>query len=368
VRLITTLQKYNLTTTTPLDGTHVASGKAIPIAKYAWGHQGRLWYAEGSGNDNDRVYITDPGIAENITLDANLNLNLQFFNDGDRVTGGGSLPLEEGSISIVTKRNSVHAVEGTDILNYKSRPIMRGRGSVAPKSFCIHGQNAFFLSDIGVMSLSTSSNALLNDPIPISRPIQPDLDAMSSAQMANACGAVFENKYYLQVGGSAWYYDIEASLRQQKHVWVPVEFPYDLNVMAVIGGVLYGGNQSSGQNYTLLTGTQDGSTRVTMVAESAEISLPGRPQMWVERVEFMAEPDSATVLRFQYAIDGGSYGAVQNITLDNNDRRVSFNVQKRCYGFTFKLTENGTNTPVRISFPIRVYLTTSDYGESGSKG
>jgi hypothetical protein len=105
-----------------------------------------------------------------------------------------------------------------------------------------------------------------------------------------------------------------------------------------------------------------------MVAESAEISLPGRPQMWVERVEFMAEPDSATVLRFQYAIDGGSYGAVQNITLDNNDRRVSFNVQKRCYGFTFKLTENGTNTPVRISFPIRVYLTTSDYGESGSKG
>lgn len=363
------IQKYDLTTTTALDGTHVTDGKALPKAKYLAQHQGRLFLARGNANNNDRVDITDVGVAENITVDTNLNFNTQFYNDGQAVQGIGSLPVGEGSVLLVTKERSVHTLDGDNVLNYRTHPRNRSIGCIAPKSLAIYGQNAFWLSDIGVVSLDTLGNALLDDPIPISRSIANQIDAKTDAERADACGAVHDNRYYLCIGSSAWYYDIEASLRQQKHVWVDLEYEYDFHIMKEISGVLYAGGSASGQAYTLDTGTQDNGKNITAILETGRISAPGRPVMWIERVELIAETDDTSVLRCNYALDGGSYQTgYKSLILDEDNNRYIWPIKKRCYDIKLKILENGNNAPVRIVPPIRIIYAISEYGEDGSKG
>ena len=363
------VQKYNLTTTTPIDGTHVSGGKALPLFKFLSTHQGRMVGSTGTGDKNDRVFFTDQGIGENMTVDTNLNINLNFFNDGDEVSAHGSLPLANGSALLVTKTRSVHAVEGTNILNYASRPVFSSVGCIAPKTFKILGTNAFFLSHLGVMSIGNSEaqRGVLDDPLPISLPIQEEIDALTTAQKTNACAQFFGNRYYIQIGSRCWYYDLEQSLRQQRHVWLNGTFPYGFNIFAEIDGAFYGGNQLSGQAYTILTGTQDGSTNVTMQWESSDISIPGMPSVWVENVEITAEESASTMLRLQIATDGGSYGSIIGHALDNESRVYVFPIRKYCKNFRLRLTETGSETPVRIHLPIRVYYGSSEYGESGSK-
>lgn len=366
---VDSVQKYDLTTTTPIDGTHVTGGKALPIAKYATQHQGRMFYARGSKDKNDRVDISDVGVAENVTVDTNLNFNTQFYNDGQSVTGIVSLPTEEGSVLVATKERSVHTLDGDNVLNYRTHPRIRRTGCIAPKTLKVAGRNAFFLSDEGVISLDTAANPLLDDPVPISRSIQNQIDAKTDAERSNACAEVQDNRYYLWIGTSAWYYDIEASLRQQKHVWVDLNYPYAANVMANIDGVLYMGSQSDGQIYQLGSTNQDNVINVEGSIETGRISLPGRPLFWVERIEIIAETDSSSILRCSYAKDGAAYPSTHTpITLDETNNRYVWQIQERVYDIKLKIRELGSNAPVRFVPPIRIFYSRSDFGESGTKG
>lgn len=366
---VDSVQKYDLTTTTPIDGTHVSGGKAFPIFSFLSTHQGRLVASTGTGNNNDRIFLTDQGIGENITLDTNLNINVNFFNDGDAVTAHGSLPLSNGSTLLVAKTRSVHAVDGTNILNYISRPVFDNVGCIAPKTFKIMGGNAFFLSHLGVMSLGNSEGqrGLLDSPLPISDDIQDEIDAFSYEDKQAACAEFHENRYYFQVGNKAWYYDIEASLRQQRHIWVPLSFPYAFNDIKEIDGDLYGGRQTSGQVYTILTDTKDGTTNVSMVMETSDITLPGISNMWVDRFEISAEEELSTILKLQISYDGSDFGPIVNNALDNANKVYSFPIGVRCKSFKLRLSETGSQTPSRIHLPIRIFLAVSDFGDGGSK-
>lgn len=366
------VQKYDLTTTTAINGSHVTGGKTILTSKIGCVHQGRMWLSNGEGNDNDRVFLTDVGVGENITVDTNLNINLQFFNDGDNIVNLGSMSLSEGSACVVAKTESVHIVEGDNILNYTSRPIIEREGCYAQKSFVSSKGTAFMLGKNGkVISLSDTGQGPLSDPLPISRAIQEDIKALTAAEQQNACAAVYDNKYFLRVGDLMWYYDIEQSLAQNRHVWVDLRYntgTVDFNVLALINDTLYGGASDEGQAYTLFSGNSDDSEPIEMVIESGEISLPGRPHFWVERVELMAEAQASTVLSFQFLTDGGSYGSVQSATLDNTDGRYVFNVQQRCKSFKYRISESGTNEAARIILPIRIFYRRSDSGEDATKG
>lgn len=366
------VQKYNLSTTTAIDGSHVSGGKALPIAKVGTVHQGRMWLATGQGDDNDRVFLTDVGVGENITTDTNLNINLQFFNDGDNVVNLGSMPLSEGSACVVAKTESVHIVEGDNILNYTSRPIIDREGCYAQKSFATGRGTAFMLGKAGkVISLADTGQGPLSDPLPISRDIQADIDAQTTADQQNACAAIYDNKYFLRVGDSMWYYDIEQSLAQNRHVWVDVTYDagaLTFNTLAVIDENLYGGSSSEGQAYTLFSGNDDDGSNIEMRIDSGEISLPGRPHFWVERVEIMIEEVTGTVFAFQCLTDGGSWGPVQSATLSRNDNRYVFNVQQRCKSFRYRICESGSAEAAKIVLPIRIFYRRSDSGEDSTKG
>jgi hypothetical protein len=366
------IEKYDLTDTTEIDGTHVTNGKALPIAKVGTVHQGRMWLATGQGDENDRVFLTDVGVGENVTTDTNLNINMQFFNDGDNIVNLGSMPLAEGSACVVAKTESVHVVEGDNILNYTSRSVVERDGCYAQKSFATGRGTAFMLGKNGkVISLADTGQGPLSDPLPISRAIQDEIAALTAAEQQNASAVVYDNKYFLRVGDLMWYYDIEESITQNRHVWVDLKYmtgSVDFNVMAVINEVLYGGASDEGQAYTMFSGNDDNGDDIEMLVDSGEITFPGRPHFWVERVEIMADAQANTVLSFQSLTDGGSFGSVQSATLDNTDGRYVFNVQKRCKSFRYRISESGTEAATRIILPIRIFYRRSDSGEDATKG
>lgn len=366
------VQKYDLTTTTAINGSHVSGGKSLPIAKVGCVHQGRMWLATGQGDDNDRVFLTDVGVGENITTDTNLNINLQFFNDGDNIANLGSMPLSEGSACVVAKTESVHIVEGDNILNYTSRPVVDREGCYAQKSFATGRGTAFMLGKAGkVISLADTGQGPLSDPLPISRAIQQDIAAHTDAEQQDACGVVYDNKYFLRVGDTMWYYDIEQSLSQNRHVWVDAQYivgALNFNCLAVINEALYGGSASAGQAYTMFSGNDDNGSDIEMVIDSGDISLPGRPHFWVERMEIMAEQQADTVLAFQCKIDGGDWGPVQSATLSRTDNRYVFNVQQRCKSFRYRICESGSEEAAKIILPIRIFYRRSDSGEDSTKG
>lgn len=366
------VQKYDLTTTTPIDGTHVTNGKALPRAAIGTVHQGRMCLATGTGDQNDRVFLSDVGVGENITIDTNLNINLQFFNDGDSVRNIGSMSLGNGSACVVAKEESVHVIEGENILNYTTRSVIDREGCYAKKSFVTGRGTAFMLGKDGkVLSLTDLGEGPLSNPLPISLPIQDAISAHTDAEQRGACATIYDNKYFLRVGNSMWYYDIEESLSQNKHIWVDCSYgngDLHFSCLSVIDETLYAGSAANGQVYSLFATDYDGDEQIEMVLESGSFTLPGGRNVWVERVEITAAYSASTVLSFQYAINGEDFTFVQSATLNNTDSRYVFNVQKRCRSFKYRISESGQEPAAKISLPIRIFFRESDTGETATKG
>lgn len=362
------VQKYNLTTHVPLDGTHVTSGEPVPKFRYLAVHQGRLWGARGSGDDNDRVFISDVGVGEQYTKDTNLNVNLSFQNDGDEVTGIASLPLRSGSVLIVAKNESVHSVEGDNVLNYVVHVKFTKGGCIAPKTLKVAGRSAFMLSLDGVLRFSgDGASDLLDSPIPISEAISNEIAAFSLADRRAACAEVCDNKYFLGIGSTLFMYDIVESIRREQHIWSKLSFPWSFNYLHAAGGVLYAGSSTTGQVYQLFTGNDDNGTRITATMETSEISFPGGAAGYVDRLEIMASENSDVVLRLAVAVDGGSYGSYITCTLDQDLGIYRFPIKERGSKFKFKFIDNWTGTPVQIAMPIRILYSVGSFGARETK-
>ena len=363
------VQKYNLTTHVPLDGTHVTSGEALTKFRYLVAHQGRMWGLRGLGNENDRAFISDVAVGEQFTKDTNLNINLSFFNDGDEVTGGVSMPLRDGSVLLVSKNNSVHSVEGDNVLNYVVHSRFTKSGNIAPKTLKVSGRSAFMLGFDGVLRFSGDGTSdLLERPIPISEPIAAEIAAFSEADRRAACAEVFDNKYFLCIGSTMYVYDIIESIKREQHLWSTLEFPWTFNFLHAAGNALYAGSKTTGQVYQLLTGTTDDGTRITATMETALITAPGAPTMYVPRVEVQADKNASVVLRIAVAVDGGAYGTYITATLDADLGIYRFPIELRGTSFKFKLLDNYTGTAVKIAMPIRILYSIDSYGLRETKG
>ena len=366
------VQKYNLTTHVPLDGTHVTSGEALSLFRYLAQHQGRLWAARGIANDNDRVFISDQAIGEQFTKDTNLNVNLALLNDGDEVTGIASLPLREGSVLLVTKNESVHSVEGTTVLDYAVHARFSKSGCIAPKTLKVSGRSAFMLGFDGVLRFSGDGTSdLLQKPIPISEPIKGDLDDFSEAQKRAACAEVWNNKYHLCIGTSMYVYDIVESIRREQHIWSKYTFPWSFHVLHAMGNSLYGGSATSGQVYQLFTTDNDDSdARIFATLETPWITFPGAPTGILDRVELMVDPDEAEdecVFRIAVAVDGGSYGTWITATIDEALGVYKFLIKETGTMFKIKLLDNFEDDPLRIAMPIRLFYSIGSFGPRDTK-
>lgn len=362
------VQKYNLTAHVPLDGTHVTNGEALQKFRYITSHQGRLWAARGLGDDNDRVSISDQAVGEQFTKDTNLNVNLSLLNDGDEITGIASLPLLEGSVLLVTKNGSVHSVDGSTILDYTITQKFTRGGNIAPKSLRVSGRSAFMLGYDGVLRFSgDGSSDLLQKPVTISEAINSDLAAVSEATRRLACAEVWDNKYFLCVGSTMYMYDIVESIRREQHIWSELEYHWSFNQLHVMGNSLYAASSSSGYVYQLFTGNNDDGQRISASMETGQITFPGAPSGYIDRIEIMADESASVVLRLAYSKDGGSYGTYLTATLDQDLGIYRFLIKERATSFKFKMIDNATGTPVRIAMPIRIFYSVESFGPRETK-
>ena len=359
------LQKYDLTTHTGITGISANPFKFLAV------HQGRLWGAADEGNNNDRVNIGDTGLAGTFTKDTNLNINLQFYNDGDALKGIMSLPLNQGSVLIAPKKYSTHIVEGDNVLNYRTRPIFSKSGCASHKTLQVAGKTAVMVNMNHEVIRFTGEDGVagLEKPVPISDPIQETLDAETDANIQAASAGIWDNKYILSVGDNCYYYDLLESIRIEQHVWGKIDFPFSINCFHSIGDILYAGDRDTGAVYQLFTGNQDtGSVNITGTLETAATTFPGGMVGWVERVEMQISEQASTIMRLQYKLDGeDNYGEVIPRTLDQERRMYSFPIKERCRSIKFRFTENGSNAAIHIALPIRVVYSVESIHDDTTK-
>jgi hypothetical protein len=165
-----------------------------PVATILESHTGRL-VASGVAAIPDAIYFSD--FLDGETWD--------MVNDVIRIGGGKGDPVIaveswQDSIIVVFCRQSVHLIEAnplTSVANMVIKKIDNSVGCVARRSACQVGQDMWFLSRNGVMSvqkqLATSNNMI---PIPTSQPVQ-DVIERIRWEHAHKSAAICYNSYYL---------------------------------------------------------------------------------------------------------------------------------------------------------------------------
>jgi len=178
-----------------------------PAAPFGHYHQRRLvlpYIFKPSGSAGSETYtyrkILDEAIFSDI-LDSNTYdpIYNQFrFNAGksDRIMGFHS--FSEDTL-IVFNRNSIHMVEGTEIIKEASSKLLTEEvGLIAKNSIEQVGNQIIFLSDNGVYAIGFIEDYKLRGlEIPLSESIQKTINRINKANAYKAQSAYFDNRYYL---------------------------------------------------------------------------------------------------------------------------------------------------------------------------
>lgn len=178
-----------------------------PAAPFGHYHQRRLvlpYIFKPSGSAGSETYtyrkIVDEAIFSDI-LDSNTYdpIYNQFrFNAGksDRIMGFHS--FSEDTL-IVFNRNSIHMVEGTEIIKEASSKLLTEEvGLIAKNSIEQVGNQIIFLSDNGVYAIGFIEDYKLRGlEIPLSESIQKTINRINKSNAYKAQSAYFDNRYYL---------------------------------------------------------------------------------------------------------------------------------------------------------------------------
>jgi hypothetical protein len=168
-----------------------------PEATILESHTGRL-VASGVAAIPDIIYFSD--FLDGETWD--------MVNDAIRIGGGKGDPIVgveswQDSILVVLCRQSVHLIEAdplTTVANMVVKKIDNSVGCVARRTACQVGQDMWFLSRNGVMSvqkqLATSNNMI---PIPSSQPVQNVIERIRWEHAHKSCAICYNNFYLLSV-------------------------------------------------------------------------------------------------------------------------------------------------------------------------
>ena len=103
---------------------------------------------------------------------------------------------------IVFKTNSILAIENLygDLSSVRLSEVTREFGCIAPLSIAGTGTDVVFLTQRGVASLKQTEYGISQSVVvPISNPIQPEVDAINKASSSTAVGTYFDNRYLLSV-------------------------------------------------------------------------------------------------------------------------------------------------------------------------
>jgi hypothetical protein len=182
----------------------------MPAPPWAIYHQRRLWmpyYYTMAGSSGSPTItsrnVTDEVIASDI-LDQN---TYDQILDGFRIASGGAdyvvaiQPFAEDNV-IVFNRNTIHLIRGVSqaLSEVTVQEITREVGCIARKTVVQVGNQVLFLSDNGVYSVDFQDlYNLRGASVPMSEAINPLIQRINTAYIANSVAIYHDNRYYLAV-------------------------------------------------------------------------------------------------------------------------------------------------------------------------
>lgn len=240
----------------------------IPNATHSLFLQNRLFVPKA----DDVVAVSDNG-----DYTRYLPVQQEFrVNQGSADSLVGLNKFNETTI-IAFKGRSVYAISNVygDLSDARQDELTNQFGLVARKSVAQVGRDLWFLSGLGVMSITqTEQNKLQGVVLPVSDPIHPLIERINWRFAGGACAAVWDSKYYLAVplddaevfgpeltGGGAIYDSANAAL-----------------ITNLVAGATYrwvkGVEQTVG-SYQLANGSEQLDSTADFVAQGTSVTLYG---------------------------------------------------------------------------------------------
>lgn len=167
-------------------GTPPSNGKFIAV------FQNRVWIANTSAGKS-RVHYSADGNPEDWITAGQAGFMDVNADDGDEITG----MVATSQVLIIFKNRSVHVIGGNKPDNFYNRPVIQGRGCVAPRSIVSMGPFVIYLSDYGVHSFSTDTDGFLSDAVRF------DIENLSTTVKQGCVGGKSRDTYILSYDSDA---------------------------------------------------------------------------------------------------------------------------------------------------------------------
>lgn len=166
--------------------------------KFLVSHTNRLFCASAdTAIPGDTVYVSD--ILDGDSWDL-VGASLRVGGDGDPIT---ALYPWFGNYLIVFKQRSIWTINAdplVDVADWEIRLINNRVGCVSHRSVQAVGKDVFFLAKDGVRSLaSIESGTQTEVGLPISAPVQDEIDAIDGTYIDKTCAAYYRNRYFIAI-------------------------------------------------------------------------------------------------------------------------------------------------------------------------
>ena len=202
-----------------IGGAFLSVGKPVSVGAgfihepgAPWGtyHQRRsiVPYRYTVGGNNTTPTFTDRDVRDELAISDILDPDTyDVISNQFRITAGTAdftvavQPFYEDA-ALVFNRNSIHGMFGLSgsLTDTSVRELTREIGCLARKTIAQHGSEILFLSDNGVYGIGFFDQYNLRGvDVPLSEPIQREIDRINADLAAESVGVFFANRYYVAV-------------------------------------------------------------------------------------------------------------------------------------------------------------------------
>ena len=164
--------------------------------------------------------------------------------------------------------------------NWESKVITTAHGCIAPRSIAVAANGIIFLSGDGVRGYGYLSGVYSDDGSAfylLSGNIEPTIRDYTDEQKREAGGAVYDNRYWLSIGGDVYVCDLEKRTQNKQPPWTKYS-GHDINCLAVTRADeygLYSGSATDGTLYRLDYGDNDDGAAIPILYRTPPLAANG---------------------------------------------------------------------------------------------
>jgi hypothetical protein len=307
-----TVFKYDGTTKTDL--TTMTKWTSLEVA------HNRLF---GATQTSDLVYISNLG-----TTYFPKDNYIPCEPDGDTIT-----TIKKNLDQVIAyKKNGFIPLMGDNEDNFSLGETKRWVGAIAPASV-VHGNNFnFFLGYGGIYCFNALDNSSLDEGLPISRYINDQVLDHTANELLNAVGWIYDNKYFCDIGGDVFVYDIRQTQIAQSHVFTRYSYPQTITAAMTHSGVTYLGTATKS---VTVGGTDDDGTTINAYLTTGRIPIGDKNQPKVFNRDYVNFIPAATSVSVYTGYEGGALTLNRTVSIAT-EGQVKIVQNRRAKDVTYK--------------------------------